>query len=146
LACLADPSNVRLCVPCASPGGVPWAQTPRCGLLKGLLVGRASCGPMDELEAETLTAVAEAHCGRPAADNHRADNLVKAPTSERRALPVHLPSREDVHELSYTRPAADARCERSARTSPIRPLRGGDSPNLHRTLGRRDDFQGCGPT
>jgi hypothetical protein len=103
----------------ARSGGIPWAQTLPYGLLRGLLVARASCGPTEELEAETLTAVAEAHCARRAADIHRADNLVKAPTSERRALPVHMPSREDVHEPSCTCSAAGARCARSARTSPI---------------------------
>jgi hypothetical protein len=52
------------------------------GLLGGLLVGRASCEPMEELEAETLTAAATgAHCGRRTADNHRAEagKVVKAP-------------------------------------------------------------------
>jgi hypothetical protein len=75
---------------------------------------------MEELEAKTLTAVA----GAPTAEGEPPATIElttssERPTSERRALPVHLPSREDVHEPSYTRPSAGARCARSTRTSSI---------------------------
>ena len=67
-----------------------------------------------------LTAVAEAPAaeGEPPTINELTTSS-KRPLFERRALPVHLPSRENVHEPRCTCPAAGARCARSLRTSPI---------------------------